>query len=113
MAGIIQSYGLFWLSDNVFWGRGRQGGELLGVPARAVSSKPIDFREQIGIYVLYSGHQMIYVGQTGSKNQRLFTRLKLHQRDALARRWDHFSWFGLRRVLEKGKLSIETDRTSA
>ena len=113
MAGIIQAYGLFWSADNVFWGKGSQPGALWGVPARARSSAPVDFRDQIGIYVLYEGHRMIYVGQTGSKNQRLFGRLKRHRKDVLAGRWDHFSWFGLRRVKRNGQLSIDKHKAGA
>lgn len=109
---IIQSYGLFWHADNVHWGRGSQGGTLLGVPARARSSTPCDFREQIGIYVLYSNHDIVYVGQAGAKNQRLFKRLRKHRRDDLAGRWNRFSWFGLRRVLASGRLSTKKPRTS-
>ncbi len=113
MAGIIKSYGLFWSIDHVFWGRGKQKGELLGVPSRATSSEPVDFRRQIGIYVLYSGHQMIYVGQTGAGNQRLLARLKAHRSDFLANRWNRFSWFGLRKVLTTGKLSTENTKAGA
>ncbi len=113
MPGIIQSYGLFWKEEDVFWGRGNQPGAIFGVPARARSSEPVDFRRQIGIYVLYSGHNVIYVGQTGSKDQRLLNRLKRHRKDVLADRWDHFSWFGLRRVLNSGQLSTEKLRAGA
>ena len=56
---------------------------------------------------------MIYVGQPGSGNQRLFGRLKRHRRDALAGRWDHFSWFGLRRVKANGELSTEKLKATA
>lgn len=97
MSGIIQCYGLFWREEDVFWGAGRTRGQLLGVPARLRTATPTDFRQQVGIYVLYSGHQMIYVGQTGSGKRKLFSRLKAHRRDSLADRWDRFSWFGLRR----------------
>jgi len=113
MAGIIQAYGLFWSEENVHWGRGRQRGTLLGVPAGARTSDPIDFRDQVGIYILYEGHQMIYVGQTGAGAQRLFKRLKKHRNDSLVKRWDHFSWFGLRRVNQSGNLSTENLRASA
>jgi len=113
MAGIIRSYGLFWSVDNVFWGSGSNSGTLLGVPARAKTSHPIDFRYQIGIYILYDGHHMIYVGQAGSKNQRLFGRLKRHRKDMLTNRWDHFSWFGLRNVKVSGALSNEKLRAGA
>lgn len=110
---IIRSYGLFWKVQDVFWGKGSQAGSLLGVPAGARTAVPTDFREQIGIYVLYSDHQMIYVGQTGSGEKRLFRRLKDHRKDRLADRWNQFSWFGLRGALARGGLSTEKLRTSA
>ncbi len=113
MSGIIQSYGLRWEESYVYWGKGQQAGSLLGVPARARSSPAIDFRGQIGIYVLYSNHNPIYIGQTGSGQQKLLRRLKKHTRDTLAGRWDKFSWFGLRSVLANGNLSAETMRATA
>jgi len=112
MAGIIQCYGLFWRKDCVYWNASSKA-RLLGVPARAKTAVPTDFHEQVGIYVLYEGHQMIYVGQTGSGKRKLFSRLKAHTRDVLANRWDHFSWFGLRRPISNGNLSTEKLRTSA
>ena len=105
MADVIQSYGLFWREADVYWGAGSQKGQLLGVPAKQLTSGPIDFREQIGVYVLYDGHQMVYVGQSGSKDRRLLSRLRRHRKDALAGRWDAFSWFGMRGVLKNGSLS--------
>lgn len=113
MAGIIQSYGVLWKADDVYWGRGYQRSKLLGVWARARSSREIDFRDQIGIYVLYRREQIVYVGQTGSGNARLFHRLRRHRKDALAGRWDRFSWFGLRKVLRSGRLSVEKMRAGA
>lgn len=113
MADVIQSYGLFWREADVYWGAGSQKGELLGVPAKKRSSDPVDFREQIGIYVLYEAHQMVYFGQTGSGKQRLFKRLRRHRKDVLAGRWDIFSWFGMRRVLKKGKLSNVSQRAGS
>jgi len=113
MAGIIRSYGLFWSVDHIFWGKGTQPGALLGVPVRAKTSQPIDFRYQVGIYILYEGHQMIYVGQAGSQRQRLFGRLKRHRKDILANRWDHFSWFGLQYVKANGGLSTKNQNGGA
>jgi hypothetical protein len=112
MSGIIRCYGLLWKAEDVFWGRGYQPGKLLGVWARALT-KEVDFREQIGIYALYLGHQMVYVGQTGSGSAKLFVRLRKHRRDALAGRWDRFSWFGLRGVLRSGRLSMEKMKAGA
>ncbi|MEZ6128826.1 MAG: hypothetical protein R3C59_09100 [Planctomycetaceae bacterium] len=107
MPRVIQTIGLYWRPDQIFWGAGSQAGKLLGVPASSTTSNPIDFREQSGIYVLYSEFHAIYVGQAGSGNQKLFARLKQHRTDDLAERWDRFTWFGLRRVLGNGDLSRE------
>ncbi|GAB5415818.1 MAG: hypothetical protein Cons2KO_34210 [Congregibacter sp.] len=110
---IIQSYGLFWTPDDVYWGRGRQAGELLGIPVKAKTADPINFRDQVGIYVLYSGHEIVYVGQAGAKNAKLFGRLKKHRSDALQNRWDKFSWFGLRRPFKEFELSTASQGTQA
>lgn len=106
---MIKSVGLFWSKDDIFWGAGRQPGKLLGVPATNITATPIDFREQIGIYALYSGYQLLYVGQAGKGFAKLFNRLKNHRKGNLADRWDRFSWYGLRKVLGKGRLSAETE----
>ena len=106
---LVRSVGLFWEASYVFWGAGSKAGALFGVPAKNVSVEPIDFRDQVGIYVLYAGYQMVYVGQTGSKNTFLLNRLKQHGKDDLAGRWDRFSWFGLRWVKKNGELSAVVD----
>lgn len=101
----IQSLGLFWREDSVFWGAGKKRGKLLGVPATRLTAEPIDFREQIGIYILYDDFRPIYVGQTAGGGQKLLARLKQHRKDDLAGRWNRFSWFGMLRVLGSGDLS--------
>ena len=109
MAVIIRAYGLLWLAEDVFWGNGSKRGRLLGVSARAKRGDPIDFSQQAGIYALYRGHEMVYVGQTGSGKQRLFRRLNKHRKDRLSGRWDRFSWFGLCYPM-KSKLSTPNKR---
>ena len=106
---LIQNYGLYWKEEDVFWGRGNNAGTLLGVPATNITADPVDFREQAGVYLLYADYQLVYVGQAGNRNQKLFDRLKQHRRDALAQRWNQFSWFGTRRVLNTGDLSAEVE----
>jgi hypothetical protein len=105
---LIHNVGLFWNAEKVNWGsRGKDNeGKLEGVLARKKTSDPVDFREQIGIYVLYSNFRIIYVGQTGGagSTQKLFTRLKQHRHDHTTERWDRFSWFGIRPVNQSGKL---------
>lgn len=102
---LIKSVGFFWRADDVFWGRPRNPGKLLGKHAKQKKTNPIDFREQAGIYVLYFDYRMVYVGQTGKSDQCLFARLRQHRFDDLAERWNQFSWFGVRRVLSDGSLS--------
>jgi len=102
---LIKTVGFFWREDDVFWGRPRNPGSLLGKPTSSKKAEPIDFREQAGIYVLYADYEMVYVGQTGKGDQNLFVRLRQHRFDDLAGRWNQFSWFGVRRVLQNGELS--------
>lgn len=102
---LIKTVGFFWRARDVFWGRPRNPGKLLGKPSSNKKSDPIDFREQAGIYVLYSDFRIVYVGQTGKGEQNLFVRLRQHRFDDLAGRWDRFSWFGVRRVLKGGDLA--------
>jgi hypothetical protein len=48
---------------------------------------------------LYSGEQLVYVGETGiGTNSTLFQRLKQHRTGPLAGRWDRFSWFGAENI---------------
>lgn len=63
----------------------------------------MNFAEQAGVYLLYDGNRVVYVGRV--VEPRLATRLWEHTRDRLTGRWDRFSWFGVRSVLESGALS--------
>ncbi|MHB1218335.1 MAG: GIY-YIG nuclease family protein [Alphaproteobacteria bacterium] len=99
---IIKNYGLMWERDRVFWGRSGVEGELRG---SSTSRKGINFRDQIGVYVLYDeAMRPIYVGQAGRGNARLFNRLKQHARGRLRKRWSFFSWFGLLTIKKNGSL---------
>ena len=99
---VVKNYGLMWRRDSVFWGHGQREGDLKGFR----SGRDIDFRKQIGVYVLYDeARRAVYVGQSGSGRDRLFARLSSHRRDRLALRWQYFSWFGLLTVNKSGKLS--------
>lgn len=109
---LIQNYGLFWRSDSVFWGGPRKPGALYGLLTSAKRSDAVDFRYQAGIYALYSDYELVYVGQTGGKGQKLMARLLQHRKDDLAGRWNMFSWFGTRAVLESDKLKAEKQGAS-
>jgi hypothetical protein len=105
---MIRSYGLHWTIDRVFWGKQNNPGTLLGAASRSNASHPIDFREQRGIYALYAEYELVYVGQTGAGDDRLFKRLRTHRRDHLSERWNRFSWFGTQWVTQQRKLSADT-----
>jgi hypothetical protein len=96
---LIKAYGLFWLADEVdsfHWERGRQ--ELLGrLGQQGESFRVADFWKQSGVYVLYSDHGPYYVGLV--RQQSLGTRLRAHIEDRHRQKWDRFSWFGFREVL--------------
>ena len=93
---LFQNYGLHWHIDRVKWGRPGKGhaGTLSGY--RTETDGEVDFREQRGVYVLYdAGFNLLYAGQAGYGNQRLYQRLHQHRFDALGERWSRFSWFGI------------------
>ncbi len=102
-ARLVQCYGLFWRWDDVHTGGGRANkGALWG--RTGARSPLIDFRDQRGIYALYSGHDFVYAGQIDKRG--LLKRLIEHCDDDLAERWDRFSFFGTRRVLDSNKLGM-------
>ena len=105
---MIRTFGLHWRRDCVDWGRQNRSGTLLGAASRSPRARQVDFREQRGIYVLYSEFETVYIGQTGGGDQRLFLRLRQHLSDHLSERWDRFSWFGTQRVTNAGQLSVDT-----
>ena len=56
---MIHTIGLLWEDSDVFWGAGNQAGKLLGVPETTLTADPVDFRDQIGIYALYAGFDLV------------------------------------------------------
>ena len=106
---MIQCFGVHWRFDRVFWGRPNVSGTLLGAASRSPKARPVDFREQRGIYALYADYDLVYVGQTGAGADRLFSRLKAHRSDHLSERWNRFSWFGTQWVTKiEHRLSTDT-----
>lgn len=102
---IIKNYGFLWERKYICRGSGGDGnaGHLQGT---ASNKRKADFRDQIGVYVLYDrNQQIVYVGQAGNGNASLFTRLKSHMSGALWNRWEYFSWVGFRDVNANGTLS--------
>lgn len=94
---IVSSFGMFWRRDAVQW---IATPKLLGM--QQLGATPVDFNQQLGIYLLYDGREVIYIGR--STDRPLGRRLFEHTSDRMAVRWDRFSWFGLRPVNESGVL---------
>ena len=94
---IVSSFGMFWRRDGVEWSTQPK---FLGM--QEIGATPVNFYGQIGIYLLYDGREVIYVGRT--TDHPLGRRLYEHTFDRMSARWDRFSWFGLLPVKESGKL---------
>ena len=71
----------------------RLSSELLDDPLFRRSLQEI-MRGYAGIYALYRGKKLYYTGLT----RNLLSRIKWHQRDRHAGRWDHFVIFRIHRV---------------
>jgi hypothetical protein len=100
---LIKNFGHLWERKYINYGRGRVRGHLRGYLNR---NQTVDFREQIGVYVLYDKDFIpVYVGQAGNGNATLLKRLNRHETDHLWNRWKSFSWFGVRGITAKGTLS--------
>lgn len=99
---IIKNFGFLWERKYIHRGAGSNAGHLMG---KAKGGSVADFREQIGVYVLYDSHQsIVYVGQAGNGNATLFSRLKNHMDGSLLNRWEYFSWIGFRDTTKEGFL---------
>jgi len=100
---IIKNYGFLWERKYIFRGAGNNAGHLKGAASGLAQA---DFREQIGVYVLYDQFQnIVYVGQAGNGNASLFTRLKNHMDGGIWNRWQYFTWIGFKAVNQDGSLS--------
>lgn len=95
--GLIQSLGMYWQRVNVVW---RNSPKILG--QQLIGSEPVDFCDQIGVYLLHDRDRVIYVGR--SIDRPMGQRLYEHTKDRLNGRWDRFSWFGLKGVQDDGSL---------
>ena len=94
---IISSFGMFWRRTAIEW---NPTPKLLGI--QQIGATSVNFSGQLGIYLLYDGREVIYVGR--STDRPLGRRLYEHTLDRLAARWDRFSWFGLLPVSDAGAL---------
>jgi hypothetical protein len=104
---IVTSFGMFWRRNAVEW---VATPKLLGM--QEIGATPVDFYRQLGIYLLYDGREVIYVGR--STDRPIGRRLFEHTIDRMSARWDRFSWFGLLPVSESGQLgSLPNDYSAA
>jgi hypothetical protein len=96
---LIKNFGLRWERKFVNWGAGSVRGHLNGIK-RGNKKRVVDFRKQIGIYVLQDvNFDPVYIGQVGrGENKSLLSRLKNHRSGDLSGRWHYFSWFGFKRA---------------
>jgi hypothetical protein len=96
---IVNAFGIYWNRNLVHW---KSTPDLLGI--QQVGATEVNFKDQIGIYLLHDSRETVYVGQ--AIEQPLGKRLKDHTTDRLAGRWDRFSWFGFYPVTEDAKLNL-------
>jgi len=94
---IVSSFGMFWRREAIEW---VATPKILGM--QQIGATPVDFTKQLGIYLLYDGREVIYVGR--STDRPLGRRLYEHTIDRMSARWDRFSWFGLLPVSDSGTL---------
>lgn len=99
---IIKVFGMFWDRAKVNWADNKMEGQ------QNSKSDPIDFKDIRGIYMLYDGREVIYVGQ--ALDSPIVKRLKDHTRDRLSGRWNRFSWFGLDGINPDGTISKTEDK---
>ena len=96
---IVNAFGIYWNRNLVHW---KSTPDLLGI--QQVGATVVNFKDQIGIYLLHDSRETVYVGQ--AIEQPLGKRLRDHTTDRLAGRWDRFSWFGFFPVTEDANLNL-------
>lgn len=82
---IVTSFGMFWRRESVEW---RAKPKILGM--QQIGADSVNFFNQLGIYLLYDGREVIYVGRTTERP--LGKQLYAHTLDRLSARWNRFSW---------------------
>lgn len=102
--GLINAFGMYWVRAKAEWEpmTPRVLGQQLPGSTPVLGSTPVDFCNQRGVYLLYDGRAVVYVGRTTGRP--LGVRLREHTSDRLNGRWDRFSWFGVYPVTEYGDL---------
>ncbi len=109
-AGAVQCFGIRWRRNLVNFGKpgARQKGSLVGFQIGKRKRTKVDFWDQTGVYALYDGPELVYVGRAIKGNDSLGKRIAAHNREpAKADRWTALSWFGFRKVNLDGSLQSE------
>ena len=88
----IQNYGEAWRNEHSDFGR---------TSPRGI---PVDFENQIGVYILFKEQRIVYIGRAGKGEGTVFSRVKDHHATGDKGTWDTFSWFGFRPVGIDGTL---------
>lgn len=95
--GIIRAYGRRWnrakFEQNNY--------KMLGKLANEKRSSQVDLSSERGVYVLYNGYEIVYVGQTTNP---IADRIKAHTKDN--KKWDSFAWYGID-AIENGLICKE------
>jgi len=95
------NFGLYWDRSKIDWKTTTP--DLLGW---SKSNEVINFKDQIGIYLLHDDRRTIYVGKAEKGKSTIIKRLKDHTTDRLAGKWQKFSWFGIYPIDENGKIMM-------
>jgi hypothetical protein len=102
VTGLVNAFGMFWDRGRVIW---ETDPRILG--QQQDGSKPVNFCEQRGVYLLHDSQGVVYVGR--ATDQNMGRRLKQHTSDRLTSRWTRFSWFGVYPVQEDGTLKTSVN----
>jgi hypothetical protein len=105
VTGLVNAFGMFWDRAKVSW---ETEPRILG--QQQAGSKPVNFCEERGVYLLHDSQGVVYVGRVTDQN--LGRRLQQHTSDRLTGRWTRFSWFGVYPVEENGALKKSADSSN-
>lgn len=101
----IKNYGLRWQRQFVNF---KNPASILGYAQGDKKKQAVDFASQTGVYALYDGPELVYIGRAVNGERPLGSRLARHHVDPIkADRWTNFSWFGFRIVNKTLKLQPE------
>jgi hypothetical protein len=94
--GLVNAFGMYWERSRVLW---QKRPAIWG--QQSPRSRPVDFCEQRGVYLLHDVQGVVYVGRA---DDTLGGRLYHHTINRLNGRWTRFSWFGVYSAEESGSL---------